>query len=295
MNEKEILIGLLTKTLNRSEQEVIELLYQKDDKDELILKDGAVDAVLELDSARVENIKKNAPVPKERLDNEYKRGRKEGLKELEGTVKEKYSIDSEKLGIELIDELLADKSKKIKITDDDVKKHPLYLDLEKSRIAKAEYDALKGEYDEFKTNIERDKKFSSIKETASSLLDSMKPIISENPAVAKTRKDDFLKKFESFDYQKDGDDTIILNPDGSRKEDKHGNPVTLEDFVKEIASLNYDFPKQDDKGNGGADDDGKKSFNFSVPKNDEEYVAAVRGAKTPEERIAIKTAYESKK
>ena len=158
MNEKQILLGLLTKTLNRSEQEVIELLYQKDDKDELILKDGAVDEILELDSARVVNIKKNAPVPKERLDNEYKRGVKEGLKELESTVKEKYSIDSEKLGIELIDELLADKSKKIKITDDDVKKHPLYLDLEKSRVAKAEFDALKGEYDEFKTNIEKDKK-----------------------------------------------------------------------------------------------------------------------------------------
>ena len=63
MNEKQILLGLLTKTLNRSEQEVTELLYQKGDNDELILKDGAIDEILELDSARVESIKKNAPVP----------------------------------------------------------------------------------------------------------------------------------------------------------------------------------------------------------------------------------------
>lgn len=293
MNEKDLLLGVLTKTLNRSEQEITELLYQKDG-DEYVLKEGVVDEVLNLDSARVESIKKNAPVPKDRLDNEFKRGQKEALKKLEDTVKDKYSFDSEKLGIDLIDDIIADKSKVTKkITDDDVKKHPLYLDLEKSRVAKDEHDRVIKEFNDFKNNIEKTQKFSAVKDKAGSLLDSMKPIVSENPAVAKTRRDDFLSKFESYDYQIDGDNIIILKPDGSRLEDGHGNPLPFEAHVKNVAVLNYEFPKQNDKGNGGGDGGDNKTFNFAVPKNDAEYRDAIRSAKTLDEKVAIKDAYEN--
>ena len=285
-----LLIGLLTKTLNKSEQEITDLLYQKEG-DELVLKAGVLDEILALDSVRVKSIKDNAPVPKDRLDNEYKRGQKESMEGIEKALKEKYSFDSEKKGIELIDEVLSKQSKASKLSDDEVKKHPLYLTLEKDRVAKADYDAKVKEYADYKNGIERESKFSLIKNKAGDLLDSMKPIVSENPSVAKTRKTDFLTKFEGYDYQQDGDSIIVLDRDGRRLEDGHGNPLPFTEHVKNIALINYDFPAQSDKGNSGStDDDKSKTYHISVAKSEGDYVTMMRAAKTGEERIAIQQA-----
>lgn len=295
MTEKDILIGVLTKTLNKSEQEVAELLYQKEG-DELKLKEGAVDDILSLDSVRVDNIKKNAPIDKDRLNNEYSRGKKEALSELENSLKEKHSVESDLKGIELIDSILASKSN-VKLSDDEVKKHPLYIELEKKRIPKEKYDSLQKEFDSFKGNVEKNAKLGKIKEKARTLLAEMKPIVSENPVVAKTREEDFLRKFESYDYQLDGDSIIILRPDGSRLEDGHANVLPFSEFVKNIAAMNYDFAKQGQKSNSGAGDNDDTSTppKVVVPKNDDEYVKMIREAKTTEQKIAIKEAYHAAK
>lgn len=291
---KEFIIGLLTKTLNKSDQEITDLIYQKDG-DELVLKDGILDEVLSLDSVRVENIKKNAPVDKKRLENEFKRGQKETMEGLEKGLKEKYSFDSELQGIELIDEILIKKSKASKLSDDEVKKHPLYLDLEKNRIAKEEHEKVVKEFADYKNGIDKQTKFIDIKNKAANLLDEMKPIVSENPSVAKTRREDFLAKFEAYDYQIDGDNIVTLKGDGSRMEDGHGNPLPFNELVKTIAITNYDFPRQGDKGGSGGNGEENKSkvFNFTIPKNDDEYLVTMRNAKTLDEKVAIKEAYKA--
>jgi len=288
--EKNILLGLLTKTLNKSEQEVTDLLYQKGENDELILKEGVLDVVLELDSVRVDSIKKNAPVPKDRLDNEYKRGQKESMEAVEKALKDKYSLESEKKGIDLIDEVLSKQTKASKMSDDEVKKHPLYLKLESDRIDKETHEKVISEFSEYKKGIEMKEKFSNVKTKAAALLDSMKPIVSENPTVAQTRKSDFLAKFEQYDYQQDGDNIIILKADGSRLEDGHGNPLPFNEHVKNIALINYDFPAQQNKGNSGTDGEKIKSFNIKSAGSPEEYVAMMRGAKSFEEKSAIQAA-----
>jgi len=287
-----ILIGVLTKTLNKSEQELSELLYQTDG-DEKVLKESAVDDILALDAKRVENIKKNAPADPERLQNEYKRGQKESMEKIEKTLKETYSFDSEKQGIELIDALLSSQRKQTKMSDDDVKKHPLYMALEKERIPKEKHEAVVKEYNDYKANQERREKFSVIKDRARSLLTDMKPIVSENPTVARTREEDFLRKFEGYDYQVDGDSIVILKPDGSRMEDGHGNPLPFTDMVKNVAQANYDFPKQDPKGGTGGGDNNNPPKNITVPKTADEYMQAVAAAKTVEEKVAIKEAYHA--
>jgi len=294
MDEKTILIGVLTKTLNKSEQEATDLLYQQDG-DELIVKESAMDDILSLDAKRVENIKKNAPVSADRLKNEYGRGKKEALDELESTLKDKYSIDSDKQGVELVDSILSAKSKPTKLSDDEVKKHPLYLDLEKKRVAREEYEKLESDYNNYKNTVEKTKKFSTVKGIARSVLQELKPIVSENPTVARTREEDFLAKFEAYEYQLDSDTPIVIKPDGTRLEDGHGNAKPFKEFVRELAMMNYDFPKQDDKGNTGQDPDKKKQFSFTIPTNDREYAEAVNNAKTVEEKVAIKEAYHAKK
>lgn len=291
MDEKTILIGVLTKTLNRSEQEVTELLYQEEGG-ELTLKEGAMDEILSLDSVRVENIKKNAPIDPERLKNEYGRGKKEALDGFEKALKEKYSIDVDKQGVELVDSILAAKSKPTKMTDDEVKKHPLYVALEKERVPKEEYDNKVKELEDFKNNIEIEKQYSILKEEARTLLHEMNPIISENSLVAKTREDDFLKKFEK--YRREGD--IILDENGARLEDGHGNPLPFKELVKNVAQANYDFPMQGDKGNTGNNEPGiKKPVHITVPKTEEEYVKMMNQEPDLQKRIAIKEAYHANK
>ena len=162
MEEKTILFGVLTKTLNRSEQEITDLLYQQEG-DELKLKDDVLDEILSLDSVRVENIKKNAPVPKDRLDNEYKRAEKETMTRFEKSLKDKYSVESDKEGVELVDSIISAKAKPGKLSDDDVKKHPLYLDLESRRVPIEDHDKLKKEFSDYKENIDRIKKIDRIK------------------------------------------------------------------------------------------------------------------------------------
>jgi len=294
MDEKTILIGVLTKTLNKSEQEVTELLYQGEGEN-IELRETVIDDILALDSKRVANIKKNAPVDKERLDNEYKRGQKETLDKFEKSLRDKYSFNSEKKGMELIDEIISSNKKASKLTDDEVKKHPLYVDLEKERVTKDEYERVIKEYEDYKKKIERDNKFVSIKERARLKLQEMKPIVSDNALVAKTREEDFLRKFEIYDYQIDGDNILVLKSDGTRLEDGHGNPLPFDDLVKQIAVVNYDFPRQGKKGGTGGTGGGEnnKSLNIVVPKTPEEYKQAIENAQNIDEKIAIKEAYHA--
>lgn len=296
MDEKTILIGVLTKTLNKSEQEVTELLYQQEG-DELKLKDDAMDDILSLDSVRVENIKKNAPVPQDRLENEYKRGQKEAYTKFEKSLKEKYSVESDKEGVELVDSIITAKTKPGKLSDEDVKKHPLYVSLEKDRVPKEELEKVKKDFDNYKNNIEETNIRNTIKNHVANYLDEWKPIVSENPVVARNRREDYLSKFDNYRYQNhdDVDNTLILKSDGSRLEDGHGNPVKLKELARQIAEANYDFPKQDGKGNSGEEDGKKSILSINVPKNDEEYVAAMNNAKDFAEKKAIREAYYAKK
>lgn len=298
MDEKTILMGVLTKTLNRSEQEVTDLLYQQEG-DELKLKDDAMDDILSLDSVRVENIKKNAPVPQERLENEYKRGQKEALTKMEKSLKEKYSVESDKEGVELVDSIITAKSKPGKLSDDDVKKHPLYVSLEKDRVPKEELEKMKKDFDDYKNNIEEKNILNNVKKYAGDYLDELKPIISENPIVARNRREDYLSKFGNYKYQdpEDLEKSLILKSDGSRLEDGHGNPIKLRELARQIAEVNYDFPKQDDKGNSGEDGDKPKpAGSVTVPKDNAEFLAAMSDETIDfETKTAIREAYNAKK
>lgn len=290
--EKNLLFGVLTKTLNVSEQELTDLLYQKaDDSDEMILKDGALDEILGMDEDRVKNIQANVKPKKEVLEEQYSRGKKETMEAFEKEVKEKYSLESDKIGIELVEEAVSSQVKtKPKLTDDDVKKHPVYLELEKNSVTKEQYETLKGEFDGFKKNQEKSKKLLEVNEFVLRELELLKPVVSENAEVRINRQKDFLKKFEQWDYQlQDGSDPLILDADGNRIEDGHGNPVAWKDFVKKNASLYYDFKVQDGKGSSGSGgDEGEKFKGIKVPGSKEEYSQMIQDEQDPEKRIEIR-------
>lgn len=291
MDYNAFLNGVLTRTLNKTEDELSALIFTKaEDSDELVLKDDAVEIVLDLDSSRVENIKKNVKPDPEKLQAQYSRGKKEALEDLEKELRDTYSIDSDKQGTELVSLIVEKNKAKSKLNDEEVKKHPLYLDLEKNTVPKKLYDEEIQKHENYKSEVEKVKQLAIVKRDVLSHFRTLNPVISENPKVAATREEDFLAKFDSYDYdiKEDGDHFVTKN--GERIENEQGHPIKFKDFVKIIASANYDFKVQDDKGNTGNQNGHDKQV--KVPTSKEEYLKSMAEAKTPEERVKINAAYQ---
>lgn len=276
--EKDLLTGVLTKTLNKSPEEISELLYEKtDDSDEVTLKEGALDLVLDLDQQRVERLKTSTKPNKDDLKSVRDRTIKETMEDFEKKVKAKYGIQSSLLGLDLVQEII-DQVSECDISDEKVKSHPLYLELE-SLKSKEDFEALQTEFNDFKLNQDRIARFSQVKSNVLSIFSKLNPIESQNTRVAQNRRNDLLKKFDPFDFELKEDGNHLILRDGNRVEDKHGNPVKFDDFVKDVVSDNYDLAKGDPKGSSGNEGAAGAGGDVTIPKDEKEYLALMADLK----------------
>ena len=141
--EAELLKGVLTKTLNLTEEEVSDLLYQKaEDSDELVLREDALTLTLDRDATRIANVKQAVKPDKARLESEYSRGVKETMDRFETSAKELYDISSEAQGLDLVKEIINTVSECNVITDENVKSHVVYIELEKNSVTKKVHEEL---------------------------------------------------------------------------------------------------------------------------------------------------------
>jgi hypothetical protein len=122
----------------------------------------------------------------------------------------------------------------------------------------------------------------------------MRPVLGENPAVAQTRKQDFARIFEAFDYEI-VDNDIVVKKGEQRLEDAHGNRITFSQLVQDEAARRFDFLKQDPKGNGGNANNGPNQPAVTPPKDEADFIRQFANAKTPAERQAIEKAWEAVK
>lgn len=291
MTEKELLSGVLSKTVNLDEAGVA-ALYNADGS----LKDDALTTILKLDGERVKTFKTDA---KKLGDDQYSRGKRETMEALEKELRDEHGIKSEATGKELIAEILESKQGKSKpakaaeLTDDDVKKHPLFLKTEtelKDKLTQAEAD-WKKKLDEANTGFTRERTLTVVKADAKALFDALNPVLSEDPARAKNQLRLFELELDGHDYQveeKDGKRNIlVLNKDGKRLEDDHGNVIKFEQFVRQAVESNYDITaseKRSTAGNpnekqppaGGANVKKAGAASNKPPKSFEEYAEQFR-------------------
>ena len=269
--EKEILTGLLTKAYNKTSEEISALLYDKaDDSEEVTLKEGALDLVLDLDEQRVGKLKSSAKPDKDSLKSLRDQTIKEVMEDFEKKLKAKYSIESSSKGLDLVQETI-DQVSDCDISDEKVKLHPAYLELESRKTE--EYETLQMEHEDYKLNQDRRSRLSRVNRDVLGVFATLNPIESENTIVAQTRREDFLKKFEGYDYDIKEDGNHFVKLDGNRVEDNHGNPVKFQDFVKGIAGMNYDFKQSDDRGTAGNQQTGGSGGSVDIPKSEKEYLA----------------------
>ena len=273
MNEKELLTGVLAKTLDKSPEEVSDLLYNaSDDSDEVTLKENAFDLVLEEDVERVKKLKSSATPDKAQIKEIRDQENFNALDRFEKKIREAYGSESTSKGLDLVKEII-DQVSECDISDEKVKQHHLYIELEKLK-SREDFDALQNDFNDYKLNQDKVSRLTKIKSNVLSIFSSLNPIQSQNPVVAQNRREDFLNKFDQYDYeiQENGDHLILKS--GKRMEDQHGNAIKFADFVKGLAELNYDFAQSDPRGSPGNRPGGNGGgSHIDVPKDEKEYLA----------------------
>lgn len=241
-----VLMSFITKAYNKTETELNELI-----EDETGVKDDAFENLLTIDSSKVKKLKGDGQLM---FDKGYQKAEAEVKSRVEKAFKEKTGFNDDADSFEeLLDKYIEQQTKNPKksaLTDDDVKKHPAYLALEKERVPKAEYDKVKAEFDDYKAGVSRNEKMNSIKSKVLNKFNTFQIEQIENPTVKAKRTDLFLKEFDAYDYEMDGDNVIIIK-DGKRLEDDHGNLVQFDKFIENTAQEHFVFLKQSPKGSAG--------------------------------------------
>lgn len=293
---KELITAFLAKTLNMAPESVAELLYKKSDDGATLteeIQEDALNALLKLDSERVGKLK---PDTKTLFDNGYKKAQAEVSEKWEKMIREKFGIEADVTGEDLVMAAHQMASKPPKQADDQVKAHPLYLQLEKKYQADLEAAKAEGQkaLEEFKTGVERRNRLSAVQQEARKYLLSRKPVLSSDATKQENQIGLFLQQFEGYDFEPREDGGFLPMKDGKRIENEHGHPVDLKTLADKVADSYFDFQVQDAKGNGGNGNPpgGAGTGSGKAPASEEELWRAYNAAQTQEEKNAVMTAYE---
>ncbi len=218
------------------------------------------------------------------------RGIKEGAVKIERELKDKYDIESDAIGIELIDQILV---KQIEAATDantkDITKHPDYIKLQssidrvKKDVEKEWSDKLNQKEAEFKKAVIFDK----VKSKALSYLDSAKAILPEEVKKAENWKRTYINALSEYQYLENDDGTItVLNKDGKVLEDSHSNIRTFDEVIKTTADGYFDFQVADKRNSPGNKGGGDGTSGAGEPKTKADCLTRLRDEKiTPEDRI----------
>ena len=247
MEIQKILTGVLAKTLNLGDGEIAELI--KDG--EGVKESDIIQKILDLDVQRVEKIKTSVD-GKEKFQEGYKKGKEESLSKLEKQIKEKFGIQSDKLGVELVEEVISEKSKPVETDEETVKRSKTYQDLE-TRL-KAELKTQKETYEQQIADInfqtQREKTLSVANKKALEIFAGLEPVLPTSKQVADNQIGWFLKSMEEYEFDVQ-DDRIVVMKDGKVVQDGHGNSRTFDEIVKDKAGKFFEFKKNNGSGNDG--------------------------------------------
>lgn len=283
--EKDILFGVLTKAFVKSEEELNSIIYGQNGD----VKEDALDSLLKMESEKIQRVKKDGVDVG--FNKGYQKGQGETLEDFENKFKSKFGYNSDARGIDLVEEYVS-KNTKTTLTTDDVRKHPSYIELERSSVKRSDYEKLQGDYEAYRKQLERDKQMDRVKSKAIEILEKLNPVIEDNPRVAARRKEIFLQEFDKFDYEFDSD-YIIPVKDGKRIQDDHANAIGFETLVRNAAENNFTLNKQQYRQSAGNDGSGGSERYLNVPRTQSEYIQALANETDPAKRVALKNAYRA--
>lgn len=281
-SEKKILEAFLSKALKLDSEAIASLYNEAGELTDLKVLEEA-------DQQRIKSLKDNS-------DNQYKRGLKEGASKIETELRSRYSVESENIGIDLVDDILVAEIEKVKgSAKDDISSHPKYLELiaENKKAIKAREDEWKKKFDDREGELKRDRVISKAKKKALDILKGLNPILPEDGNKAQKWQEKYLDELVSnIDLQEHEDDLILMR-EGKQLQDEHGYNTSFNDYAAKVASDLFEFKKADDR-SSAANKDTDGGGAFRAPKDREEYTKMIQEAKTPEERVKILESFKDK-
>lgn len=273
---KTIITGLLSKAYNYDNGKIAELF--KDGETELSEQQQTeiLNKILEIDAQRVENIKKSVD-KKDAFQDGFKKAKSEVLTDFEKGLKEKFGVESDKTGLELVEELVSKKSEGGQggdLTEDAIKRSKVFQDMESN--LKKQITTVKTEYEtkinEIQDGYKAEQTFSNVSQKALQIFNGLNPILPQNKTVADNQVKFFVNTLTDFKFDVQDERIVVMDKDGKVIEDGHGNSRSFEDIVKETASGLFEFKANNGgsgSGNGGQGGSGS-SYAGNVPKTFEE-------------------------
>ena len=275
---KTIITGLLSKAYNFDNGKIAELFkdgeteLSEDQQKEILQK------LLEEDAKRVEAIKKSVDT-KPAFQDGFKKAQGEILTKFEKDLKEKFSLESDKMGLELVEELVSKKSEGGQggdLTEDAIKRSKVFQDMESN--LKKQITTVKTEYEtkinEIQDGYKAEQTFSNVSQKALQIFNGLNPILPQNKTVADNQVKFFVNTLKDFKFDVQDERIVVMDKDGKVLEDGHGNSRSFEDIVKETASGLFEFKANNGgsgSGNGGQGQGGSgSSYAGNVPKTFEE-------------------------
>lgn len=262
---QKILNGVLSATLKTDIGKIAEL--SKNGEEELT-EEQVISNILNMDVDRVKDIKSDSST--ESFQDGYKKAKKEVLSDRDKEIKEKFGIESSKMGLDLISEIVDNTSKPSDATTEEaIRRSKTYLDLEaeyKDKVKQLEKEK-ETAISEIKSDYEGEKLFSKVNKTALDILDELKPVLPNDQKIAKNQLDAFLNKFKDYKFDLQGDRIVTMDEEGKVLKDQHDRTLDFSEIVKDKASNFFEFQKNNGgSGSGnGSDDDEKKTI--EVPKD----------------------------
>jgi len=278
--EQKKLNGFLSKTLKMDDEELASLYNEAGELTSLTAAEQA-------DTARVTKLKEDQA-------SQYKRGQKEVASKMEAQLKDKFGVDSDLTGVELVDFILTTELEKVKGKgDEDITAHPEYLKLksESDRMLKAKDKEWQKKIEDLELKHARESMFSKVKERAFAELDNLRPILPEDAKKAQKWKEKYIEDLRAYDFTEQ-DGMIVVLKDGKPLQDSHGYNKSFADLVKETAAEIFDFQTAESRSSAANQ---QTQSNFAAPRNEEEFIQKMREAKTPEEQAKVMESYQSKK
>lgn len=278
--EKKVLEGFLSKTLKIDTEDMAGLYNEAGELQNLTV-------ASEADVARIKKIREESA-------SQYKRGIKEGASKIEKELKDKYEIDSDSEGIELVDFIITKKVEEVKgVGGDDVTKHPDYIKLqvETDKLLKSKDKEWQKKLDERDADFNRKAVFGRVKDRALAELDNLKPILPEDARKAQRWREKFVEEIGQFEYQ-EADDSFVVLREGKPVQDSHGYVVKFPDHVHSIAGDLFEFQESEPRQTPGNKTNPPKPT--GTIKSHSDYIDAMKKAKTPQERVQIMKSYVKK-
>ena len=275
---KTIITGLLSKAYNFDNGKIAELFkdgeteLSEDQQKEILQK------LLDEDAKRVEAIKKSVD-KKDAFQDGFKKAKSEVLTDFEKGLKEKFGIESDKTGLELVEEVVSKKSEGGQggdLTEDAIKRSKVFQDMESN--LKKQITTVKTEYEtkinEIQDGYKAEQTFSNVSQKALQIFNGLNPILPQNKTVADNQVKIFVNSLKDFKFDVQDERIVVMDKDGKVLEDGHGNSRSFEDIVKETASGLFEFKANNGgsgSGNGGQGQGGSgSSYAGNVPKTFEE-------------------------